>query len=186
MKCDILIVAGLWNSGPQHWQTHWERKYSKWERVAHRDWQNPDRDEWVAELDAAIAACEGRPILVAHSLGCMLVAQWAQWACTHGGSPLKIAGAFLVAPSDVEAPSYPIDAGGFAPIPMAPLPFPSVVVASTNDEYAAIERSRAFAEAWGSKLVEIGDAGHINADTGYGPWPEGEQLLEDFCRALNP
>jgi predicted alpha/beta hydrolase family esterase len=170
MKCDILIVAGLWNSGPQHWQTHWERKYSKWERVAH----------------AAIAACEGRPILVAHSLGCMLVAQWAKWACTHGGSPLKIAGAFLVAPSDVEAPSYPIDAGGFAPIPMAPLPFPSVVVASTNDEFAAIERSRAFAEAWGSKLTEIGDAGHINADTGYGPWPEGEQLLEDFCRVLSP
>jgi predicted alpha/beta hydrolase family esterase len=79
-----------------------------------------------------------------------------------------------------------VDAGGFAPIPMAPLPFPSVVVASTNDEYAAIERSHAFAQAWGSKLVEIGDAGHINADTGYGPWPEGEQLLEDFCRALSP
>jgi predicted alpha/beta hydrolase family esterase len=116
----------------------------------------------------------------------MLVAQWAQWACTHGGSPLKIAGAFLVAPSDVEAPSYPVAPGGFEPIPMAPLPFPSVVVASTNDEFAAIERSRAFAKAWGGQLVEIGDAGHINADTGYGPWPEGEQLLEDFCRALSP
>jgi predicted alpha/beta hydrolase family esterase len=185
MKCDILIVAGLWNSGPQHWQTHWEAKYSKWQRVPHRDWQNPARDEWVAELDAAIAACEGRPILVAHSLGCMLVAQWAQWAA-QDGSPLKIAGAFLVAPSDVEAPSYPVAAGGFTPIPMQPLPFPSVLVASTNDEYATIERSHAFAEAWGSKLVEIGDAGHITADSGYGPWPEGERMLEEFCRELQP
>ena len=181
MKCDILIVAGLWNSGPQHWQTHWERKYSKWQRVAHRDWQNPDRDEWVAELDAAIAACDGRPILVAHSLGCMLVAQWAQ-----AGSHLNVAGAFLVAPSDVEAPSYPVDAGRFAPVPMAPLPFPSLVVASANDEYATPERSRAFAQAWGSRLVEIGDAGHINGDSGYGAWPEGKAMLEEFCRTLQP
>jgi predicted alpha/beta hydrolase family esterase len=181
MKCDILIVAGLWNSGPQHWQTHWERKYSKWERVAHRDWHSPDRDEWVAELDAAIAACEGRPILVAHSLGCMLVAQWAQ-ARSH----LNVAGAFLVAPSDVEAPSYPVAAQGFSPIPMQPLPFPSVLVASTDDPYAEIGRSRAFAKAWGSKFIEIGNAGHINADTGHGPWPEGEQMLEEFCSTLQP
>jgi predicted alpha/beta hydrolase family esterase len=186
MKCDILTVAGLWNSGPQHWQTHWEGKYPKWQRVAHRDWNAPERDEWVAELDAAIAACDGRPILVAHSLGCMLVAQWAQWACTHAGSPLKIAGAFLVAPSDVEAASYPVAAGSFRPIPMAPLPFPSVLVASANDEYATPERSRAFAAAWGSKLVEIGNAGHINGASGYGLWPEGEQMLEDFCRQLQP
>ncbi|MDN4052136.1 alpha/beta hydrolase [Massilia sp. YIM B02763] len=181
MKCDILIVSGLWNSGPEHWQTHWERKYQKWTRVSHRDWNSPDRDEWVAELDAAIAACEGRPILVAHSLGCMLVAQWAQ-----SGSPLKAAGAFLVAPSDTEASSYPIDPMDFRPIPLAPLPFPSIVVASANDEYAHIERSRAFAAAWGSELVEIGDAGHINADSGFGPWPEGEALLDAFCRDLNP
>ena len=181
MRCDILIVAGLWNSGPQHWQTHWERKYSKRQRVAHRDWQNPQRDEWVAELDAAVAACDGRPILVAHSLGCMLVAQWAL-AASH----LQIAGAFLVAPSDTEAPSYPAAAGGFNPVPMAPLPFPSMVVASTDDPYAHIERSRAFAQAWGSRLVEIGDAGHVNPDSGYGEWPEGERLLEEFCRDLNP
>jgi predicted alpha/beta hydrolase family esterase len=181
MKCDILIVAGLWNSGPQHWQTHWEAKYSKWERVAHRDWQSPDRDEWVAELDAAIAACNGRPILVAHSLGCMLVAQWALSA-----SHLNVAGAFLVAPSDVDAPSYPIDPGAFRPVPMARLPFPSVVVASTDDPYASIERTRAFAKAWGSQLTEIGNAGHVNADTGYGEWPEGERMLEAFCSTLQP
>ena len=181
MKCDILIVAGLWNSGPEHWQTHWEHKYSKWERVAHRDWSNPERDEWVAELDAAIAHCEGRPILVAHSLGCMAVAHWAQ--C---GSHMKIAGAFLVAPSDVEAPSYPVDPNAFAPVPMAPLPFPSVVVASSNDPFATLERSRAFARAWGSRLVEVKNAGHITDDSGYGPWPEGEAMLDEFCSTLQP
>ena len=181
MKCYILILSGLWNSGPQHWQTQWERKYSKWERVAHRDWNAPQRDEWVAELDAAIAACQGMPILVAHSLGCMLVAQWAQ-----AGSRLKVAGAFLVAPSDTEAPSFPIDPNGFAPIPMAPLPFPSLVITSTDDPYVTPERAHAFAQAWGSRVVEIGKAGHITDSSGYGDWPAGEVLLEEFCRDLAP
>jgi predicted alpha/beta hydrolase family esterase len=181
MQCDILIVAGLWNSGPQHWQTHWERTYPAWTRVAHRDWNCPERDEWVAELDAAIAACQGRPILVAHSLGCMLAVQWA-----HSGSPLKVSGAFLVAPADPEAPSYPIQPNGFSPVPLAPLPFPSIVVASTDDPFASLERSRAFAGAWGSRLVEIGAAGHVNPDSGYGAWPQGEHLLEEFCRDLLP
>jgi predicted alpha/beta hydrolase family esterase len=179
MKSNVLVVSGLWDSGPQHWQTHWLKEHTAWSKVAHRDFAAPERDEWVAELDAAIAACEGPPILLAHSLGCMLVTQWAQ-----SGSPLKIAGAMLVAPSDVEAASYPIDPNGFAPIPMSPLPFPSLVVASTNDEYAELARSRAWAAAWGSRIVEIGDAGHINGDAGFGPWPEGLKLLEEFSGGL--
>jgi predicted alpha/beta hydrolase family esterase len=181
MKCDVLILSGLWNSGAEHWQTHWQRKYPKWTKAHHRDWNSPERDEWVAELDAAIACCEGRPILVAHSLGCMLVAQWAQ-----SDSRLKVAGAFLVAPADAEAPSYPADPNGFAPVPLVPLPFPSLVVASSDDPYVTSARARAFAQAWGSELVEIGPGGHINGDSGHGPWPEGEALLEEFCRELNP
>ena len=180
MDCNVLMLAGLWNSGPQHWQTRWEHKYPDWERVAHRDWTNPDCQQWVAELDAAIAASEkGPPVLAAHSLACSLVAHWAA-----SGSALQIAGAVLVAPSDVAAPGYPKEALGFAPVPMDRLAFPSLVLASTNDEYVTIERARAFAHAWGSRLVEIGEAGHINGASGYGDWPEGEQLLLEFCAAL--
>ena len=176
MDCDVLILAGLWNSGPQHWQTHWEHRHPAWKRVPHRDWNNPDCEEWVAELDAAIAASEGPPLLVAHSLSCVLVAQWAR-----SGSSLKIAGAFLVAPSDVDAPSYPVEATGFGPMPLEKLPFPSIVVASSNDEYVSLERARQFAQAWGSKFIEIGPAGHINGASGFGGWPEGEKMLADFC-----
>ncbi|MDQ2820896.1 MAG: alpha/beta hydrolase [Pseudomonadota bacterium] len=179
MNENILLVSGLWDSGPQHWQTQWQQQHPLWSKVAHRDFAAPVRDEWVAELNAAIAACDGPPVLLAHSLGCMLVAHWAA-----SGSALKVAGAMLVAPSDVAAPSYPIDANGFLPIPMTALPFPSLVVYSTNDEYATVERSQAFAQAWGSELVDIGDAGHINGDSGHGPWPEGYALLEKFCLRL--
>ncbi len=180
MDCDVITVAGLWNSGPQHWQTHWERKHPGFTRAAHRDWNDPHCEEWVAELDAAIAMSEGPPILVAHSLGCMAVAHWAS-----SGSPLHIAGAFMVAPSDVEASSYPVDANGFKPVPMARLPFPSIVVASSDDPYVTLERARAFAEAWGSTFVEIGKAGHVNGESGFGEWPEGEKMLMDFCQQLN-
>ncbi|MBQ5948117.1 alpha/beta hydrolase [Massilia sp. ST3] len=176
MKCDVLIVAGLWNSGPRHWQSLWQERYPAWTRAPHRDWTSPERDEWVAELDAAIAACKGAPILVAHSLGCILVAHWAR--C---GSPLKVAGAFLVAPSDVEAPSYPAPLNGFAPVPMEPLPFPSIVVASSDDPYVTPDRAQGFAASWGSRFVDIGKAGHLNADSGHGDWPEGERLLTGFC-----
>jgi predicted alpha/beta hydrolase family esterase len=153
MECDVLVLAGLWNSGPQHWQTLWERKHPGWTRAPHRDWNNPVCHEWVAELDAAIAASEGGPPI-------------------------------LVAPSDVDAPSYPKEASGFGPMPLQRLPFPSIVVASSNDEYVSLERARAFAEAWGSKFVEIGEAGHINGASGYGDWPEGEKMLLAFCDEL--
>lgn len=180
MNCDVLILPGLWNSGPRHWQSLWHERNPHWRRAEHRDWTNPHCDEWVAELNAAIADCQGAPILVAHSLGCMLVAHWAR-----SGSPLKVAGAFLVAPSDVEAPSYPVEQNCWAPIPLQPLPFPSIVVGSANDPFASRDRTGAFAGAWGSRLVEIGDAGHLNTESGHGDWPEGLALLEQFCDELS-
>ncbi|AKU20362.1 alpha/beta hydrolase [Massilia sp. NR 4-1] len=179
MDFEVLTLPGLWNSGPLHWQTHWEKTYPWMRRIAHRDWETPERAEWVRELDAAIAACRRPPVLAAHSLSCTLVSYWAA-----SGSAHRIAGAFLVAPSDTEAPSYPDCTSGFQPMPLAPLPFPSIVVASTKDEYVSTERAQAFAAAWGSKLVLIGEAGHINGDAGYGTWPEGERMLLDFCRQV--
>lgn len=180
MDYEVIILAGLWNSSPQHWQTLWERKHPGWKRAPHRDWNHPECNEWVAEVDAAIARSDGPPVLVAHSLGCVAAAKWAA-----SGSPLSAAGAFLVAPSDVDAPSFAKEAAGFAPMPMEKLPFPSIVMASSNDEYAALERSRAIAAAWGSKLVEIGAAGHVNGASGYGEWPEGERMLLEFCAQVS-
>ncbi|MCE3264359.1 MAG: alpha/beta hydrolase [Pseudoduganella sp.] len=177
----VITLAGLWNSGPQHWQTHWEKKHG-WRRAPHRDWETPDRVEWVRELDAAIAACEQPPVLAAHSLACTLVTWWAAEHARDAAGAQRIAGAFLVAPSDVDAPSYPTCTTGFQPMQLAPLPFPSIVVASENDPYVSAARARQFAHAWGSELHFIGAAGHINGDAGYGPWPQGEELLLGFVR----
>jgi uncharacterized protein len=179
LNTSVLTIPGLWNSGPQHWQSHWEKRHPSWERVQQSDWDHPDRDEWVRTLDDAIRACPSPPVLAAHSLGCALV---AQWAADRGGE--GVAGAFLVAPSDVEAPDYPAEGRSFSVMPMGKLPFPSLLVASTSDEYVSVERARAFATAWGSRLLVLGAAGHINGVSGYGPWPGGETTFLEFCDSL--
>lgn len=180
MTTTILTVPGLWNSGPQHWQTHWEARHTQVTRVQQRDFDRPDREEWVQALDAAVRACTQPPVLAAHSLGCTLV---AQWVANGGGRGVRAA--FLVAPSDVEAPDYPEEGRSFASMPLVRLPFPSVVIASTDDPYVSLERAHAFAVAWGSRLVTIGDAGHINGASGHGPWPEGEAMLFGLCRSVD-
>ncbi|GAB3931794.1 hypothetical protein GCM10028804_44960 [Larkinella terrae] len=113
-------------------------------------------------------------LLVGHSLACSTIAYWAQTF----NRPIK--GALLVAPSDTEAESYPPGTTGFAPIPLSKLPFPSIVVASINDFYVTLERATLFAQSWGSKLVNIGAAGHINVNSGHTDWPEGLRLLQEL------
>jgi uncharacterized protein len=179
MAMNVLTIPGLWNSGPLHWQTHWEKAHPSWVRVQQRSFDQPDRDEWVATLDEAIKAQATPPLLVSHSLGCSLVGQWVK---DRGGA--GVAGAFLVAPSDVEAPGYPVEGRTFSSMPLVPLPFPSMVIASTDDVYVSVERAKQFASAWGSELRFIGDAGHINGASGHGPWPEGEAMLLDFIARL--
>lgn len=112
-------------------------------------------------------------MLVAHSLACTLITCWAQQYPDATG----VRGALLVAPSDTEAASYPAGTTGFTPMSMQRLPFPSIVVASTDDPYVTQDRAKAFAQAWGSELIWLKSAGHINGQTGYGPWPEGLALL---------
>ena len=92
-----------------------------------------------------------------------------------------MAAAFLVAPSDVEAPDYPAEGRSFSVMAMGKLPFPSLLVASTSDEYVSIERAQAFAASWGSRIVIVGPAGHINGASGHGPWLEGEAMLLELC-----
>jgi hypothetical protein len=148
-----------------------------------RDWETPDRREWVETLDRAITAEAFPVVLVGHSTSCCLV---AHWAATQKGPDLPVRGALLVAPSDVEAESYPPGTTGFAPMPLARLPFPTIVVASTDDPYVTVARAERFAAAWGSRLEVPGALGHINSASGLGSWPEGFALLAELRRTERP
>jgi predicted alpha/beta hydrolase family esterase len=172
MAAPVLIIPGLGGSGPEHWQSLWQSRLPDVRRVEQADWDKPDRAGWIAQLDAAVASAKSPPVLVAHSLSCALVACWAE---SH---KRPVHGALLVAPADVDSDTRtPPDAHVFRPMPMQRLPFPTIVAASRDDPYVALQRALDMAKAWGAELVDIGDAGHINTNAGYGEWPEGEQLL---------
>ena len=110
--------------------------------------------------------------MIGHSLGSIAIVKWA--AIRKG----KAAGAFLVAPADVEAANCPSELRPFAPIPRRVIPFPTHVVASHDDPYVTPKRAEEFATSWGATFTDIGNAGHINSDSGHGAWPEGRALLE--------
>ncbi|MEO8191191.1 MAG: alpha/beta hydrolase [Acidobacteriota bacterium] len=175
MARPVLTLPGLHGSGPSHWQSLWERRREGVTRVRQRDWARPEREFWVASLESAIAACAEPPVLAAHSLGCITAVFWA-----FSGSNAAISGALLVSPTDTEREDAPPEIAGFRPIPMHRLPFPSILVVSSTDPYLSVERSFGFARAWGSRRVEIGPGGHINAASGFGPWPQGEALLDEL------
>jgi predicted alpha/beta hydrolase family esterase len=195
----ILILPGYADSDPDHWQSHWERADPACRRVVQNDWLEPRLADWLATLDRYIRECAAPPVLVAHSLACALVAHWAareiegrhgfagaSRAGGHFGAPHLVKSALLVAPADVESSERtPDEVRGFAPIPLVTLPFASVVVASTDDPFVSLDRAETFARAWGSRLVTVPDAGHVNAAAGYGPWPEGRKLLRDLLETTS-
>jgi predicted alpha/beta hydrolase family esterase len=173
MDIKVLTAPGLGNSGPLHWQTIWEQEPGIL-RIEQQSWDRPVCADWVASIEAAIAQAGPQVVVAAHSLACIALVHWA------AQTKLQIRGALLVAPADAEHPSFPPEAKGFSPIPLQPLPFKSIVVGSTNDSYATMERTRFFAQAWGSRFVNTGAKGHINADSGLGEWPEGKKLLKEL------
>ena len=172
----VLILPGLSNSGPDHWQSRWEAAHG-FQRVVQDEWETPKCVDWITRLDQAVRATPDA-VLVAHSSACALVAHWVA-----SGRSARVHGALLVAPSDPEAPSYPSGPTGFAPMPLVRLPFATIVVASRDDVYVTLARAQAFARAWGSRLVDVGNAGHVNSQSGLGAWPTGLALLQELRRA---
>lgn len=178
-EADILIVPGYTNSGPDHWQSRWENKLSTARRVEQAEWAKPVREDWVDRLAEAVNSCTRPAVLVAHSLGVPTV--------IHAIPKFerKVAGAFFVAPPEVANPAIrPKHLMTFGPYPRDPLPFPSVTIASRNDPFGSFEHADDIAAAWGSMFLDAGEAGHINAESGHGPWPEGSMVFAQFLSHL--
>lgn len=178
---NVLLLPGFGDSGPDHWQTCWEKRHG-YTRVRQRDWYLPDPNEWEAALVEAVEATRSGPVvLAAHSLACITV---ARFGANHPTT--RVVGALLVAPADVESELHtPDEVRSFSPIPMNRLPFAAILVASRTDPYVRFARAAALAEAWGARLVDAGRSGHVNADSGHTEWPEGHALLEELCAAAS-
>ena len=175
---EIIIVPGIGGSGELHWQTRWEEANPRWHRLRPTDWDRPELNDWTAALDRAVGAARHPPLLVAHSLGCLLVAHW------HQVSTAKVAGAFLVAVPNPEAPAFPVEAADFANPPQTEFRFPSLIVASADDPYGTVEYARGRANQWGGGIVEVGSLGHINGTSKLEDWPQGKALLAAFTAGI--
>jgi serine hydrolase len=187
---DILVIPGWLGSEPDHWQSRWVRDIDTAKFIDEESWTAPDKDEWAESIIKAVAATSRPTVFVAHSVGVIAVAHAA-----GGLSKDAVAGAFLVSAADVEnAHSWPVTQGyswpdegfGFRPIPQSPLPFPAVLVSSSDDPYCRQSRARQFATAWGCDFADVGPKGHITAASGFGPWPDGLVRFNDFLAQLSP
>ncbi|MGQ0709046.1 MAG: RBBP9/YdeN family alpha/beta hydrolase [Rhodoferax sp.] len=168
----VLLLPGWQNSGPDHWQSRWEALHG-FVRVQQHDWDQPLRGDWIIQLEEAVLARPGPCLLVAHSLGCQLVAAWA----AVSRSAARVQGALLVAPGDPEREELRGVLRSWAPVVRTRLPFASLLLGSSNDPYCQWERAQGFARDWGSRFVDYGARGHINAESGLGDWPEGLDYL---------
>jgi predicted alpha/beta hydrolase family esterase len=169
---NYLIVPGLGGSGPDHWQTYFESTGTNFHRIIQKDWDAPDINEWVETIDNAISAYDPQTVvLVGHSLGCPTIATWASYTSE------KIKGALLVAPPDIEAFQKKLHITLFKNLPTDKIQFPTIVVASTNDHWSGIQKAEWNARQWGSEFINIGEAGHINDQSGFGKWEEGLKIL---------
>ena len=178
----VLIVPGLRDHVAEHWQTLLAAQLDRVQTVEPMGRENLDCAARVLALEKRARAIDGPLILVAHSGGVITVAHWAQ------RTRRQVRGALLATPPDFERPmpaGYPtvaaLRAGGWLPVPKAPLPFPSFVAASRNDPLADFEDVVEMARRWGARLEDIGAAGHLNPASGYGPWPLAERLIDELA-----
>ncbi len=177
---DILLIPGLGNSINGHWQQRWLDKMRTAQCVEQDNWDTPEREKWVSNIQRAIMLATRPVVLVGHSLGVLAIVHAAQEF-----SDTKVRGAFLVAPPDVdENKAVPKPTLPFANVPNAPLPFPSILVASDNDPYCTLERAGDLANAWGSEFHAAKEAGHINVESGHGPWPEGLMMFTRLMQRI--
>ncbi len=178
-EADILIVPGYKGANEDHWQSRWQRHISAAQRVEMGDWHKPVFEDWKTNLLKAVDGTSKPVVLIGHSIGSQVIVQ----AANEFGKP--VSGALLVAPPDVEnADIRPKHLLTFGPASRDPLPFPSVTIASRNDHFCTYEKAEDMAAAWGSLFMDAGESGHINHESGHGPWPEGLMVFSRFMKQL--
>jgi len=170
----VLVIPGLRGSGPAHWQSWLQGHFGpsrRAVRVEQDDWDTADLAAWATRIGETLAAEPLGPwIAVAHSFGCLALAQHLLSTC--GRTAHGVRGALLVAPA--EPGRFGLDE---QPLRQR-LRLPATLLASDTDPWMSAQRAESFAQAWGSGFVNLGDAGHINTEAGFGPLPAAKKLTE--------
>ncbi len=176
MNTKILTLPGYLGSDEGHWQTIWEQELENIERVEQSDWEFPQLKQWLTTLNSHIQKTDENIVLASHSLGCSLIVHWASNFKND-----NVIGALMVAPADIESDKHTAEVlRNFAPMPTQKLPFQSIVVTSDNDPYVSLQRAEYFSDSWGSRFINYGSFGHLNAGSGLGNWEFGKDLIQEL------
>lgn len=173
-----VFVAGYGNSEPEHWQHLWFDKTKKSIWIEQKDWNKPEKDLWVKELEKALLQVNTPIIIIAHSIGCHTVVEWVKKYYTNQ----DIVGVLLVAPPDTNCKRFPKEIKGYENPPKDKLPFKSICVISSNDPYSSKERAEKLAKNWGSEVVHVKECGHIKLASNLGEWEEGKKILKSLIQ----
>lgn len=171
-RVDFVLVPGLYDSGPEHWQSHWQRRHGFWLRVTQSHWNSPDIGRWIDAIRRRLAGRTRPAVLVGHSFGALAS------CCVTAEGRDDIAGLLLVAPA--EPAKFEVE----EVVPAVPLGVPAIVVASHNDPVMTFARALSWSRTWDAEIVDVGEAGHINAEAGFGPWPYGLDLLAGLAERV--
>ncbi len=177
MNPRVLVLPGWKGSGPGHWPMRWVAAHG-YSVVEQHDWQRPLRGDWLMRLEEAVIDAPSEVALVAHSLGCQQVAAWA----AYSRNSARVRAALLVAPADMQTPVLSQALPSWSPEARQRLPFKTVVVGSENDPYCSLASAQALAMSWGAQWVNLGPAGHLNAESKLGDWPQGLALLTELLK----
>lgn len=173
-----VFVAGYGNSEPEHWQRLWFEKTKNAHWVEQKDWNSPNRDMWIEELEKTLLNVNYPILIIAHSIGCQTVVEWVEKYYKNQ----DIIGALFVAPPDTSAESFPKVIVGYKNTLQKKLPFNSICILSSNDPYSSIENAEKLAKLWESEVVHVGKKGHINLASNLRYWDEGRKILERLIK----
>jgi len=172
-----FTLPGLGGSDEIHWQSRFEKILPNCKRIEQQNWDSPDCETWIETVNNILNDYDlSKVVLICHSMGCITFSKWYQ------KYQRKVKGALLVAPPDLYSVPEEVGLGSFLPVPEQKIPFPTILVASENDRWSSFEASKQLAISWESEFIGIGKAGHINSDSGFGDWKEGQLILEDLIK----
>ena len=172
-RYEFVLVPGLYDSGEEHWQTCWQHYFPFWKRISQRNWNTADIETWISSIRRLLANSPRKAILVGHSFGALAS------CCVAVDHPELVAGLMLVAPA--EPMRFEVEDR----VPASSLGVPSMLVASHNDPLMRFSRASDWAGVWGSSLVDVGEAGHINIESGFGPWRYGLEVLHKLVQEID-